>query len=113
MTSHMGWRTPFFLPAGVRFCIPAVPDRIIEIGHAIGAPIGSLTGVEAAELVVTTLGQLFASVGLPRSLSEYGVDVSMMDLEALAADAMKSRSIPLNPRPITEQDLVALYREVM
>jgi len=108
-----GVANAIFLPAGVRFCIPAVPDRIIEIGHAIGAPIGSLTGVEAAELVVTTLGQLFASVGLPRSLSEYGVDVSMMDLEALAADAMKSRSIPLNPRPITEQDLVALYREVM
>jgi len=108
-----GVANAIFLPAGVRFCIPAVPDRIIEIGHAIGAPIGNLTGAGGAEMVVKTLSELLASVGLPRSLSEYGIDVSTMDLEGLAADAMKSRSVPLNPRPITEQDLMALYREVM
>ncbi len=37
-----------------------------------------------------------------------------MDLESLAADAMKSRSVPLNPAArLLPDDLVALYREVM
>jgi alcohol dehydrogenase class IV len=31
----------------------------------------------------------------------------------LAADAMKSRSIPINPRPVTATDLIGIYREVM
>lgn len=108
-----GVANAIFLPAGLRFCIPAVPDRVIDIGRAIGAPIGDLTGEAAAEVAVTALEELFASVGLPASLSAFGVDVSQMDLESLAADAMKSRSVPLNPRPITPEDLVALYREVM
>jgi alcohol dehydrogenase len=108
-----GVANAIFLPAGLRFCIPAVTDRVAEIGRAIGAPIGDLTGIEAAEAAVTALEQLFASVGLPPTLSAFGVDISTMDLESLAADAMKSRSVPLNPRPITPDDLVALYREVM
>ncbi|MCO5222624.1 MAG: iron-containing alcohol dehydrogenase [Thermomicrobiales bacterium] len=108
-----GVANAIFLPAGLRFCIPAAPDRIVEIGRAIGAPIGDLTGEAAADVAVTALEQLFSSVGLPPTLSAFGVDVSKMDLDELAADAMKSRSVPLNPRPITPEDLVALYRKVM
>lgn len=108
-----GVANAIFLPAGLRFCIPAVPDRVAEIGRAIGANLDGLEGEAAAEAAVDALEQLFASVGLPPTLSAFGVDVSQMDLEGLAADAMKSRSVPLNPRPITPDDLVAIYREVM
>lgn len=108
-----GVANAIFLPAGLRFCIPAVPDRIAEIGQAIGADLTGLSGEAAAEAAVAALESLFASVGLPATLSAFGVDVSQMDLESLAADAMKSRSVPLNPRPITPADLIGIYREVM
>jgi alcohol dehydrogenase len=108
-----GVANAIFLPAGLRYCIPAVPDRIAEIGEALGARVKGLQPLAAAEIAVTKLSELFAAVGLPATLSEFGVDVSTMDLEGLAADAMKSRSIPINPRPVTPDDLIAIYREVM
>jgi alcohol dehydrogenase class IV len=108
-----GVANAIFLPAGLRFCIPAVPQRIAEIGIALGADLDGLDAVDAAELAIEYLGTLLREAGLPATLSEYGVDVSDMDLEALAADAMKSRSIPINPRPVTPEDLVSIYREVM
>jgi alcohol dehydrogenase len=108
-----GVANAIFLPAGLRFCIPAVPERIAEIGIALGAETSGLAVHAAAEKSVERLNALFAKVGLPASLSEFGVDVSTMDLEGLAADAMRSRSIPLNPRPVTPEDLIAIYQEVM
>jgi alcohol dehydrogenase len=108
-----GVANAIFLPAGLRFCIPAVPERIAEIGEALGADSIGMTPAESAEAAVERLRALFADVGIPATLTEFGVDVSTMDLEQLAADAMKSRSIPLNPRPVTPADLIAIYREVM
>ena len=43
-----GVANAIFLPAGLRFCIPAVPHRISEIGQAIGANLDGLSGEEAA-----------------------------------------------------------------
>jgi len=108
-----GVANAIFLPAGLRFCIPAVPGRIAEIGVSLGADLHGLNPTEAAERSVEALSDLLARAGLPASLSAYGVDVSAMDLDGLAADAMKSRSIPINPRPVTPEDLIAIYNEVM
>jgi alcohol dehydrogenase len=111
-----GVANAIFLPAGLRFCIPAVPERIAEIGEALGVETRGMEAADAAnaaEAAVERVSAVFASVGLPATLTEFGVDVSTMDLEGLAADAMKSRSIPINPRPVTPADLIAIYREVM
>jgi alcohol dehydrogenase class IV len=108
-----GVANAIFLPAGLRFCIPAVPERIAAIGEALGANLNRLDGTEAAERAVEVLAARLKAAGLPASLREFGVDVSTMDLPGLAADAMKSRSIPLNPRPVTPDDLVHIYQEVM
>lgn len=108
-----GVANAIFLPAGLRFCIPAAAQRIAEIGAALGADLAGLQPLAAAGVAVTKLSDLLAAAGLPATLSEFGVDVSMMDLDGLAADAMKSRSIPINPRPVIPEDLIALYREVM
>ena len=37
----------------------------------------------------------------------------MVMCEQVVEDAMKSRSIPLNPRPVTPADLEELYRAVL
>lgn len=108
-----GIANAIFLPAGLRFCIPAIPGRIAELGPAIGIDIDGLAPAVAAERVADAIADLFARAGLPPTLRAYGVDVAAMDLPGLAADAMTSRSIPLNPRPVTPDDLVAIYEEVM
>lgn len=107
-----GVANAIFLPAGLRFCIPAIPGRIAELGPAIGVDIDGLAPEVAAGKVADGIAGLFARAGLPPTLRAYGVDVERMDLPGLAADAMKSRSIPLNPRPVTPDDLIAIYAEV-
>ncbi len=108
-----GVANAIFLPAGLRFCIPAAAERIAGIGSALGAELKGMDPPAAAEKAVERLSELFAAVGLPATLSAFGVDVSGMDLEGLANEAMKSRSIPINPRPVTPEDLIAIYHEVM
>lgn len=108
-----GVANAIFLPAGLRFCIPAIPERIAELGAALGLDGGDMAPVTAANHVADAIGELFQKVGLPATLREFGVDTSEMDLPGLAADAMKSRSIPLNPRPVTPDDIVGIYHEVM
>ena len=108
-----GVANAIFLPAGLRFCIPAIPARIAELGPSLGVAIDGMEPEAAASATVDTLARLFREAGLPATLTEFGVDVSTMDLDGLAADAMKSRSIPINPRPVTPEDLVGIYREVM
>lgn len=108
-----GMANAIFLPAGLEFCLPAIPERIGEIAVALGHSIDGLSPEEAGRTGVGAIRQLFKEAGLPATLTEFGVDVSQMDLPGLAADAMTSRSIPLNPRPVTPEDIIGIYRAVM
>ena len=108
-----GVANAIFLPAGLRFCVPAIPARIAELGPSLGVSIDGMEPAAAAEAVVDAIVRLFREAGLPATLREFGVDVDAMDLDGLAADAMKSRSIPINPRTVTPADLIGIYREVM
>lgn len=108
-----GTANAIFLPAGLEFCLPAIPARIGELATALGHDVSGLSPEEAGRKGVDAIRQLFKDAGLPATLSEFGVDVSKMDLPGLAADAMKSRSIPLNPRPVTPDDLIEIYKAVM
>jgi alcohol dehydrogenase len=108
-----GVANAIFLAAGLRFCIPAAATRIAEIGLALGVPDSGASPEDAAEAAVERIEKLLADAGLPSTLREFGVDVESMDLSGLAEDAMKSRSIPLNPRPVTHDDLIAIYQQVM
>lgn len=101
-----------FLAAGLAFCLPAVPDRLALIADALGEDVRDLDPLVAGERGIAAVRRLLAAAGLPTSLRQAGVDPATMDLESLAAEAMTSRSIPLNPRPVTPTDLIALYQEV-
>ena len=50
--------------------------------------------------------------GLPATLREWGLDPAEMDVPRLVEDAMKSRNITTNPRPIGPAELEELYRRV-
>jgi alcohol dehydrogenase class IV len=52
-------------------------------------------------------------VGIPATLREYGIDPADVDIPQLVEDAMKSRNIVTNPRPVTPADLEELYRVVI
>ena len=61
------------------------------------------------EMLAAEIRVLNDELGIPSSLSEVGVDSSLID--KMADDAMKSGNILVNPRPTTKKDILALYAQ--
>jgi alcohol dehydrogenase class IV len=55
--------------------------------------------------------QLAADVGIPASLRAVGV--SEEAIPQMAADAMTSGNVGVNPRPTSLEDITRLYRQAM
>lgn len=106
-----GLSNALLLPHVIRFNAPACPSRYAELGAALGLPRAASDGA-AAEAFADHLSQLCADCGLPPSLSAIGVKEA--DLPAIAADAMKiQRLLTNNPRELTLEDALSLYRRAL
>ena len=64
-----------------------------------------------AESLARRIEVMLAAGGLPRRLSECGVDANA--LPALAASAATQWTAAFNPRPVGEAELLAIYREAL
>lgn len=63
------------------------------------------------EMLADELRRLAARIGIPATLAEVGVDAEK--IPEMAADAMKSGNIYVNPRTSTQKDIEQLYRRAM
>lgn len=108
--SH-GVANAIFLPAGLDFLRPACEGKLADIAAALGEDV-PLPPAEAAALGVEAVRSLLRTVELPATLRDAGVDPAELDIPTLVEDAMQSRNITNNPRPVTRDDLAALYRVV-
>ncbi|MDF2868845.1 MAG: dhaT [Anaerocolumna sp.] len=63
------------------------------------------------EVLVKELQELTASLGIPQKLKEVGVTEDK--IPEMAADAMKSGNILVNPRETTLEDVISLYFEAL
>ena len=63
------------------------------------------------QMLVQELRELNKELGIPASLSEVGVTEDK--IERMAADAMKSGNIAVNPRSSTQKDIEMLYRKAL
>ncbi len=75
-----------------------------------------VTGKEAGPdfepiMLADAMRQLNADLGIPACLADVGVTEDK--IEVMAADAMKSGNILVNPRSSTQKDIEALYRKAM
>jgi 4-hydroxybutyrate dehydrogenase len=103
---HHGLANAICLPAVLDYNRAEVPERIAEIARQLG-----VRGADDNTLSFECAGAVRAlrkSVGLPSDLRSQGV--SEKDLPRLAALAYKDVCHQLNPRPCTEEDLLALYK---
>ena len=62
-------------------------------------------------MLADELRRLAARIGIPATLAEVGVDAAK--IPEMAADAMKSGNIYVNPRTSTQKDIEQLYRRAM
>jgi len=102
-----------FMPWGLTFLAPACQKQLRDVAEALGEDTAGLSDADAAERGVEAIRALMKDVGIPATLREYGIDPADVDIAQLVEDAMKSRNIVTNPRPVTPADLAELYRVVL
>jgi len=108
---HHGTANALFLPYVMDFNLPAAPARFARIAEALGVDTCTLTDAEAALQAAAAVHQLAADTGIPRTLSELGVDEDA--IEMLAEDALLQADLPGNPREASLDDLLTLYRRAL
>lgn len=100
---HHGTANAVMLPYVMEFNLPAVPERMRDLAVAMGESV--------AQDAIDCVRKLNQACGIAPRLCDYGVTEEM--LPAMSAKAMEDGCRLLNPRPVTESDLLALYRQAL
>lgn len=107
-----GLSNALMLPHVLEHNMAAAMPLYAELGASL-VPATAREGRQAqARALVETMVRLSSDAGLPRHLSDVGVDHSHLDM--LASEAMKQeRLLVNNPCPITEADARRLYEAAL
>ena len=98
------------LPAVMRFNAPAALEKYACITKLLGEDVSGLSLREAAYKASDVVQQICEDLSIPR-ISEYGVTED--DLVPFAGECCaNARLMPQNPRKITTEDAVKIYKEV-
>ena len=106
-----GVANALLLPTVMEFNKPVCIDKYVEIAKAMDAYKDGMTKAEAAQAACDAVRALAIEVGIPQHLSEIGIKEE--DIDALADQAIADVCTPGNPRKVTREDIVALYRKVL
>lgn len=99
------------LPAVMEFNYLAEPDRFVDVARALGEPVDQLSRLQAASRAVNAVKDLARDVGIPGSLSGFGLREH--HLRPVVEEAMKSGNVPVNPRRAGADDLERILRSVL
>jgi alcohol dehydrogenase len=98
------------LPHVMRYNAPGNAEKFALIAQAFGYDIYGMAAREACELAAEGVNRLAEDIGMPASLSELGIPES--SLQEMAAGAIKvTRPMENNPRPMSLEDVLRLYKE--
>lgn len=107
-TPH-GLANAILLPHVMRFNGKVCPELFVNMGNAIGLDMDGLYGQDAVEKVVNAIEDLSIRLDIPQKLSEIGIPAEM--IPELAAHAINDICTPGNPRDVTVEDLINIYKE--
>ncbi len=107
-TPH-GLANALLLPHVLKFNGVACPDRFREMGRAFHLDMDNLSDQEAVDKVVNAVRNLAIEVHIPQTLSEIGVKEE--DLPKLSHQALNDVCTGGNPREVTEEDILGIYRD--
>ena len=107
-TPH-GLANALLLPHVLRWNGKVCPARFRDMGREFGLDMDNLSDEEAVEKVCDAVDKLARSVGIPKTLKEIGIPYDA--LETLADQAINDVCTPGNPREVTKEDILALYKE--
>ena len=102
-----GLSNALLLPYVMAFNLPAATKRYADVAVALGCS-READDMATAQKGIEKVKQLMSACGIPARLRD--VDVQELAIANMARDAMKiTRLLKNNPRPITEEDAVAIY----
>lgn len=106
-----GVANALLLPIIMEFNAPAALDKYVLIAKAMGVYKDGMTKEEAAKAAVDAVKALSIKVGIPQHLSELGIKES--DLDKLATSAIADVCTPGNPREVTKEIILDLYKKAL
>ena len=106
-----GVANALLLPTIMEFNAPAALDKYVIIAKAMNVYKDGMSKEEAAQAAVDAVKSLAVRVGIPQHLSELGIKES--DLPNLADSAIADVCTPGNPREVTRDIILDLYRKVL
>jgi len=99
------------LPTVMEFNAPVTGEKYRDIADAFGVEGAYTMDLEdARKAAIAAVKKLGEDVGIVMSLKDV---VPESDVDALSADALKDACTPGNPRPVTVEDIKALYLSLM
>jgi alcohol dehydrogenase class IV len=104
-----GVANAIFLPPGLDLIRPACEEKLGEIAEALGEQVAGLAPADAARRGIEAVRRLLLDCELPPTLRAWGLDPAELNVPRLIEDAMQSRNIATNPRPIGPHELAELY----
>lgn len=98
-----GLANAVLLPYVMNFNLEACADLYKDIAVALGRNVSGLSDMNAGKEAVDAVVELNASLGIPSTTKEIGVDLNY--LENMVSDSMKSGNILANPKKTLEKDI--------
>ncbi len=106
-----GVANALLLPTIMKFNMPTRIEKYGIIAQHMGVDTTGMTPEEAAQAAVDAVQALSVRVGIPQHLSDLGITEE--HIPALAEQAFADVCTPGNPRDVTMEDIIALYKEVL
>ena len=107
-TPH-GLANALLLPHILRWNGKVCPVRFRDMGREFGLDMDNLTDEEAVNKVADAVDSLARAVGIPKTLKE--IEIPYDALDSLADQAINDVCTGGNPREVTKEDILALYKE--
>ena len=107
-TPH-GIANAILLPHVLKFNGQVCPELFRNMGKAIGLNMDYVSDEEAVNKVVNAVQELSRKLNIPQTLREVGIPEDK--LRTLAEQAINDPCTPGNPRPVTVDDIVNIYKE--
>lgn len=105
-----GVANALLLPIVMEFNMPSSIIKYGRIARAMGVDTTGMSDEEAAMAAVEAVKKLSLDLGIPQTLRE--IDIPWEALPQLANDAINDVCTGGNPQPITEEDILELYKKV-
>jgi len=104
-----GVANALLLPYVMDWNLPGCLDTFPRVAEALGESTEGLSPRAAAVVAVDAVRQLSRDVGIPERLRDVGVTRDA--IPAMAADAMKSGNVAVNPRVTRYEEMVSLFEQ--